>query len=286
MDEKHYGYSMQAPGAADSSSSWRLPEDGWPRVDDYLDPPGITRRERIGGRRVEALPANRDHAVVHTLLDEVINISVTPGYEAASDLKTRFDEESDFASDTAILKQGKDPATGTRYLEELAFEIVDKQGPGRAIEKAKRMARRGVRRVFGIFVKKQQVAEWSQTEERWVTLHPSSVIEDERLVRPIPVKALLDPVVAEQTVAKVLVAKGNPVIEEMREQSRAEGKAEGKAGGKAEAILEVLAARGLTPSETLRRRILETTDPTLLDLWVRRAVTVATAEELLAEAQV
>lgn len=51
-------------------------------------------------------------------------------------------------------------------------------------------------------------------------------------------------------------------------------------GHVATAVVAVLEARGLTISDTQRKRILETTDSDLLDQWVRRAVTVATVDEL------
>ncbi len=279
MDENHPSYRLQAPGASGSSTAWRLPERDFPRVDDHLDEPEVTRWERIGGRRIEASPAERPHATQQVRLDSVVDAKVAPGYEAASDLKTRFDEESDFASDTAILKEGIDPETGTRYLEEVAFEIVSEQGPGVVTGKAQRMMRRGVKRVFAIFVKKGEVAEWSPSEKRWVTLHPSSSIVDKRLVEPLPVKALVDAVEAKRAVASGLVARGNPLIRELRAESQAEGRAEGMA----QSILSVLEARGLCPSPVLRDRILSTKDPELLDRWISRAALVSSAEELLDE---
>jgi hypothetical protein len=51
--------------------------------------------------------------------------------------------------------------------------------------------------------------------------------------------------------------------------------------GKAEAVLAVLDARGLAVSAPERVRILACTDLATLEQWVRRAVTAASAEELL-----
>ncbi|MBI4954508.1 MAG: hypothetical protein HY908_20960 [Myxococcales bacterium] len=58
--------------------------------------------------------------------------------------------------------------------------------------------------------------------------------------------------------------------------------AKGQARRSAEDILEVLDARDLTPTDAERERILACTDLEQLRLWVRRAATVASVEELFA----
>ncbi|MCK6586095.1 MAG: hypothetical protein L6Q76_00780 [Polyangiaceae bacterium] len=68
-----------------------------------------------------------------------------------------------------------------------------------------------------------------------------------------------------------------------RVEGRVEGRAEGRAEAKAQDILTVLEARGLPVSQELRKRILECTDLTKLDQWLRRAVVVADSNDLLHE---
>jgi hypothetical protein len=63
----------------------------------------------------------------------------------------------------------------------------------------------------------------------------------------------------------------------------AEGKAEGKAEGRASSVIGVLEARGIAMSPEARARILACTDLDVLDDWVRRAVRVEHAEELIGE---
>jgi hypothetical protein len=63
-------------------------------------------------------------------------------------------------------------------------------------------------------------------------------------------------------------------------KGHAEGRAEGRAEGEAKALLAVLEARGLTVSVEAKARILGCADPSLLEAWVRRAVTVASVDEL------
>src|SRR6478609_1873459 len=96
----------------------------FPGVDDRLVEPEITRDEIIGGQRIVASPARFSQARQHGLLQYVVQAHVRPGYTAAVHLLTRFDEASDFATSTCVLRKGVNPKTGTRYLEEIAFEVV------------------------------------------------------------------------------------------------------------------------------------------------------------------
>lgn len=57
----------------------------------------------------------------------MIGAHVKEGYVGSTDLLTRAAPSSDFATDTCIRRDGIDPATNTRYLQELAFEVVNEQ---------------------------------------------------------------------------------------------------------------------------------------------------------------
>jgi hypothetical protein len=61
------------------------------------------------------------------------------------------------------------------------------------------------------------------------------------------------------------------------------GEAAGKALGEAEALLTVLEARGLAPTEQQRERILACTDLDQLNAWVRKAISLSDVEELFAQ---
>ena len=63
-------------------------------------------------------------------------------------------------------------------------------------------------------------------------------------------------------------------------KGKVEGKVEGKTEGKAEGLLVVLRARGLVVSPEVEERVTSCTDIALLDEWLRRAVVVASAEEI------
>jgi hypothetical protein len=66
-------------------------------------------------------------------------------------------------------------------------------------------------------------------------------------------------------------------------EGEARGEARGEAQGEAKAVLAVLEARGLVPSEQQRQRILVCTDLAQLNLWVRKAVTLVDVEELFTQ---
>ncbi|HEX4963980.1 MAG TPA: hypothetical protein VF173_24350 [Thermoanaerobaculia bacterium] len=286
MDEKHTGYDLKAPGPSGASPSLRLPGHGpFPSVDDHLVAPEVTRDEIIGGRRVVAQPAKPPHAIRHNKLSYVLDPQVAPGYTGAADLLTRLGQKDDFASDVCVFKDSEDPATGDRHLEEIAFEVVSEQSEADVSEKAVKMHRRGVRRIFAVWVKgDQRVCEWLPETRSWRRLEADSKIEDPCLMRPLVVGALLDAAIADNEVAEALVAKGNPVIQKREDAARSEGeawgRAEGKAEGKAEDILKILELRGVPVGEAQRQEISSCRDLEQLDRWFGRALVAVSADEV------
>jgi hypothetical protein len=69
---------------------------------------------------------------------------------------------------------------------------------------------------------------------------------------------------------------------EGREEGREEGRQEGRHEGERAALFEVLDARGLDVDAETRQQILACTDLSQLKVWLRRAVTVESTQELLA----
>ena len=63
-------------------------------------------------------------------------------------------------------------------------------------------------------------------------------------------------------------------------RGKAEGKAEGEAKGKAEAVLRVLAARNLSPTEEQRQAVLTCQDQAQLERWLDAAVTAPSVAAL------
>ena len=279
MGKDRPAHSMHAPGAASSSSSYGLPGASPPlRVDDHVVEPESERREvMIDGRILKALPADAPHGMQKANLNYVLRAHLASGYRVATSLLTRFDELNDFASDTAVLKAGTDPATGTRHLEELAFEVVSEQQSEQVVtRKAPTMLRRGVRRVFAVFLKKGELREWQPGKDalhggRWVLVDPDSSIEDPTLSMPVPVGAVLDAARSDDAVAEALLARGNPVLRRNLAEATAKGEARGEAKGKAGAILTILEKRGLAPDADARSRLRNCKDLTALDRWLERA---------------
>jgi hypothetical protein len=153
----------------------------------------------------------------------VIAPHVAPGYIASIALLTRFSLDSDFATDVCVRKEGTDPESGHRYLEELAFEIVDEQSLHHITIRAEDMAARGVRRLIVIFIEPGTVTEWSPAEQRFVPLSLDGVIEDPTLAHPIPIRAMLD---ADAARRAVTVAVAQPATALATAKSRLPEKAE------------------------------------------------------------
>ncbi len=273
MDEKRSGLSLKAPGS--SAGAYHLPGRGsFPLVDDHLVEPEVTRDEILNGRRVVSMPAERPHAVKQASLDTLLANHAAPGYSVATDLITRYAVNSDFASDSCVVKDGIDPETGRRYLEEIAFEVVSTQTDRKVAEKAEVMHRRGVRRIFAIWVKsRRRVGEWSAESGSWRLLDEESHIEDPCLGAPLPVKALLDAALVRRAVVRALEIQGEPAIQEL--------KAAAEARGVARTILNILDARGIAVSSAQREEILGCTDLERLDRWSRRAAVATSADEVM-----
>jgi hypothetical protein len=266
---KGQGAPHQGDNAAEEGEGFASIMADLPDVDDHLVQPEVTRDEIIGGRRVVLSPAKEPHATQHFQLDYLLGAHLAPGFTAATDLLTRHDVESDFATDTCVYKEGADPATGGRHLEEIAFEVVSEQNERYVTEKALRMHRRGVRRIFAVWVKgPRRVCEWFPESQSWRPLDTGSRIEDPCLVAPLAVAALLDAAAADNAVVEALVSKGNSAI--LRRE----------AAVVAEDILRVLEARGVVVSAAQRQEILSCQDRDRLDRWLRRAAVASSAGEI------
>jgi hypothetical protein len=283
---RRYAYpeALLAPPADGGGIAMRLPGRGeLPGVDDHIVRPE-TREEMVRGERVYAQPASPPHGDQHFGLDFVLGGHVAAGYVGSTDLLTRVLHDSDFASDTCIRRAGEDPATKQRYLEELAFEVVCEQSPKKVAERAEDWSRRGVRRIFGIFVKRGTVEEWLPQVRDWRPIDPGGVITDRCLVRPLGVKALLDAAAAKDEVARALEAQETPAIVAMKATSEERGEERGERRATADAVLTVLAGRGLEIPPRVRAAIERSEDVAQLRRWLARAVTAARADDAIDDA--
>ncbi|HEX2688473.1 MAG TPA: hypothetical protein VHN14_17705, partial [Kofleriaceae bacterium] len=181
----------------------------------------------------------------------------------------------------------RDADTGGRQLEHLVFEVVSTESLSHAGHKAVDLINRGVRRVFAVEVERGRALEWSRSLDTWALLDASAHLEDLTLAVPLPVAALIHAAKADDAMARALLLKNNPVLEATRAQdrvaARAEGKLEGKLEGQAEAVLLILATRGVSLDPASRARILGEREPARIGRWITRAMTCATVADLLAE---
>jgi hypothetical protein len=230
-----------------------------PKLDEHLVE-GETREEMLRGERIYAAPAREPHAERHFELDYVIRAHVKDGYIGASDMLTRAGPGSDFATDTAVRKRGIDPQTNTRYLEELAFEVVATQTLREMILRAEDLSARGVRRLLAIFVGggagggvgRNEVCEWSVAEHRFVTLSMDDSLVDPTLARPIPIRALLDAALADDAVVDALDIKGNRRLRAIKTREHQQGMSEGMSKGLVEGIESICRILGIELSPERR----------------------------------
>lgn len=257
----------------------------WPAVDDPLAEPE-TRYEVRHGELVHVSPAHEPHANRHSKISALVEAHAACDFDVASDMLTRTSADNDFAPDVSVYPSDRDPITGGRQLEQLAFEVVATQSLGNAGEKAAELSARGVR-VFAIDVDRERALEWSVALGTWRMLDPAGHIADPALAVPLPIEALVRAAKADNAMARALVAKNNPVIVQNRAEGHAEGyaagKLEGELKGRAESLLDLLAARGIAPLSAERARILGEQDPTRLSRWLLRATTCVTVAEMFAD---
>jgi Uma2 family endonuclease len=199
-----------------------------------------SRAEIVLGKLLLSPPSDEKHAVPHADLAYVLRAHVKSGFSVAVDMLTRTSEESDFAPDASVFELERDPVTGGRRLEQLAFEIVSEQALAVQTTKARELTKRGVRRMFCLVVKQGKVLEWSRETDGW-SAGPTDEIDDACFVRPLPTSALLRAALADDAVLRALRAKGHPEFDAVREEGREEGLRMG--------ILDLCESLGLTVSE-------------------------------------
>ena len=116
--------------------------------------------------------------------------------------------------------------------------------------------------------------------------YPGERLEAPGILRnPVPVAALFDRAAAhEVTLRNLLQRKGYRDLEQVQNEARTQGQEEGKAAGELaalhDALLLVLAQRGLEVVPGVRATIADCTDAARLRQWLGQAVSVASAAEI------
>ena len=242
-----------------------------PDIDERLVAPE-TRYEIEDGRLVYVPPADPPHAECHLDLGALLKAHRADGFKVAVDMLTRTSRIDDIAPDVSVYPTARDPKTG-RQLDHLSFEIASTERLAHAGKRAVKLIGRGVRRVFAIDVERARALEWSTSAGEWSILDLGSTITDPSLAVPLPVRALVDTALVDATIEDAMRARRTPGF--------AAERAEGRAEGRAEAVLVVLAARGLVPSEDQRSIILGERDLLRIDRWLVAAGTCADVSALL-----
>ncbi|MEM9876983.1 MAG: Uma2 family endonuclease [Myxococcota bacterium] len=258
-----------------------------PAVDDTLLK-GETRHELVDGRLNYVCPAEEPHASRHSKLSSLLEAYVTDAYRAACDMLTRVSDTSNFAPDGSVYPAARDPDTGGRRLEELAFEIVSTQTLSHAAHKAAQLSARGVRRVFAVDVERERALEWSPQTETWMLLADADAITDRCFAAPLVLRDLVSAASTDDAVARALLAKKNPVIEARiaageergRREGEERGRREGELLGRAIAVIEILRSRDVALTADDEARIRSSRDADQLATWLHRAPTATSAEAL------
>jgi len=259
-----------------------------PDVDERLVTPQ-TRFEVEDGRWVYVPPAEQPHAESHSRVSYLLHAHCAADYSTAIDMLTRTSAIDDFAPDVSVYPTARDPRTGGRQLEEIAFEIASTQSSLDHVgRRAAKLAARGVRRVFALDLERLRALEWSKDLGQWSILDGGARIEDPALAIPLPIDALFDDALAMDAVAHAWHMKDHPELSAERAEGEAEGRAEvegyaeGVAFGRAEGLLIMLTSRGFEPTEHERHRILQERDLDRLERWLVAALACTNIAELLA----
>ncbi len=264
-----------------------------PPVDARLAIPE-TRYEIDDGVLVYVSPADEALGALHSKISALLEAHVAADFDVAIDMLTRTSKTSDIAPDVSVFPYARDPATGGRQLEQLAFEVVSTGSLSRAGRKAAKLVARGVRRVFAIDVKEARALEWSGSLGTWSLLGADAYLEDPVLEARLAIEAVVHAAKADDAVARALLIKRNPVIEAVRAQDRVESKQQGFIEGKQQGLIEgaqqrlthsvisVLEARGIAPSTAERARILGEQDLEVLARWLTRSATCSGVAALFA----
>ena len=269
--------ALFAPGSVASSVAAYAPgrHERLPAVDERLVAPE-SHAEILDGRVIRTMGSNQPHGTQHFEATWVFSGTLADGYAGAVDMLTRLDEDSDAAPDISVFPAASDPKTGGRQLEEIAFEVLDSERMSHATDKVEKLAARGVRRLFAIRVASRTVYEWDHAHHDWTELASDAVITDRCFRVPVPARALVDRVLADDTVARALLAAGNRVIGDALEQREQRGELKALR----RVLRGLLASHGATLGAEHEARIDGCDDAATLDAWIARAALKATAGDV------
>lgn len=277
MEDSALAFAMRDPPSWRGDVGGAVTRDRFD-VDERLVAPE-TRFEIIDGAVEYVPPADEAHGTLHSKLSALLEAHAAPGFDVAVDMLTRTSKTSDLAPDASVFPIARDPETGGRQIEQMAFEIVSTERLGHAAKKARALFRRGVRRIFAIDVERRRALAWSPTTDTWEILSNEATILDPTLAVPLPIHTLVETAKADDAIASALLAKKNPVIETALRKSQARGVLEGKIAS----LLAILAARNIDVPKKAEKKIREAKKQERVDLWILRALKAKRLDDVLSE---
>jgi hypothetical protein len=225
-----------------------------PAIDERLIAPE-SDAEVVDGIVYETPGADQAHGTLHFDIAHLFAGVLADGYASTRRTCSRADENSDAAPDISVFPAAKDPKTGGRQLEEIAIEVLDTERLSHTTAKVEKFAARGVRRLLAVRVASRGVYEWDHARHDWIEFADDAVITDPCFRVPVPAKALVDRVLADDTVVKALIERDHRVIVEALARREHQGRLEGREKGRREGLgplvhqFERKLKRSLTPQE-------------------------------------
>jgi hypothetical protein len=266
------------------SSPGRHPSTELPAVDERLVAPE-SGFEIDDGKLSYVPPSDEEHGIGQGALAALLRAHRRDDLDVAVDMLTRTSRVDDFAPDASVFPKERDPRTGGRQLEELAFEVLATERLAHAAEKAERLVARGVRRVFALDVVLKRAFEWSPRLGTWSMLEVDARIEDPALAVSLPVAPLVDAGLADDATVMAYRARRHPEFLAERAEGRAEGRTEGRAEGrlleKRDATRKLLASR-FGPLAAEHEARLAAASLELLDRYFERALVATAVAEVFA----
>jgi len=212
--------------------SYRLPAYGSPRTAPAYRPDSspVIRVPGVDDRLAVPEAGEEYFDDPQCQLAYIVRACVAEGHVASTELLTRPDKGSDFATDVCERREGKESET-QRYLEELSFEVANTHTLGDLKARARKLMKRGVRRLFSVMVREKVVQEWTG-RGGWKARFLDDEIRDRTLKKPLRIRAILEGAAADSLVAVALWEKREPYLVKPVEGKEATGRQKGRAEGR------------------------------------------------------
>ena len=228
------------------------------------------------GELVRVPAADRLHAERHAKLSALLEAHVAEDFKVAIDMLTRTSQIDDIAPDASVFPRARNPQTGRRRLEHLAFEIVSAQT--RRTPFAKPPSSAPVE--FVASSRSMSNASRRSNGRRRSELGACSIRRPSSRILRLPFRCRSRSCCGQrkQTTRwqRRCSLRAIPCLWRPSSNSRATG----HAAGLAEAVVRVLARRNVPLTPANLERIRAECDISVLQRWLDRAITCTALDEL------